>query len=175
MKIYNIAKLSGYDSTEHFLNSTFHPENFQVVMWLTGIFGTLGYIFKIIFGVDLPVGISIFLLFTLEMYTGIKASKKDGQKFSSDKFQKGWLKLGIYMIMIGCSNAFAKHIPQPSIIGISFDIYEWLHYAFYNYVILQLIISNLENFGRLGWDEYLPILKKLTKVLNIKSKKNENS
>lgn len=163
-----ISKLviaSGYDSTQHFVDSTFHPKLFSLSATTSACLGTLGYVFDHIFGIHWLVALILVILFGLEMYTGIKASKKDGHKFDSEKFGKGWLKLFIYMIMIGASNILAIHVPVKPILGFSFNIYEWLHYAFYNYVLLNLFWSNIENFVRLGWDDYLPILRKLKKYV----------
>jgi hypothetical protein len=163
-----IAKLvtaSGYDSTQHFIDSAFHPKLFFLSGSISAVFGTLGYLFDSIFGIHWLVGLMLVLLFALELYTGIKASKKDGHVFDSEKFGKGWLKLFVYMIMIGVSNILAVHVPVKPILGWSFNVYEWLHYAFYNYVLLNLFWSNLENFVRLGWNDYLPILNKLKKYI----------
>jgi hypothetical protein len=106
----------------------------------------------------------------------MKASKKEGKKFDSELFGKGWFKLLVYMIMIGTSNAMADNIPIKPIFGITFNLYEWLHYGFYNYVIINLFLSNLENFKRLGWTEYVPLLNYLAKFVKdepIKPTKNE--
>jgi hypothetical protein len=111
------------------------------------------------------VGIGIILLFGLEFYTGLKASKLEGRKFDSELFGKGWFKLFVYMLMIGISHAMANNIEIKPIFGVTFNVYEWLHYAFYNYIIINLIWSNLENFKRLGWTEYSPILKRLSKYI----------
>ena len=156
---------SGYDSTQHFLDSAFHPKLTVVTATFSAISGTLGYVFDHVFGIHWLVALILVVLFTVELYTGIKASKKDGYQFDSEKFGKGWLKLFIYMIMIGASNILAIYVPVKPILGFTFNIYEWLHYAFYNYVLLNLFWSNIENFVRLGWDDYLPILKKLKKYV----------
>ena len=69
------------------------------------------------------------------------------------------------MIMIGCSNILATHVPIKTFFSWDFNIYEWLHYGFYNFVLINLIWSNLENFKRLGWTEYIPLLKMLSKYI----------
>lgn len=156
---------AGYRDMDHFLTSAFHPQMAGTCTSVSAIFAAIAYYFNIMFGIVLPVGIGIVLLFGLEFYTGLKASKKEGYKFDSELFGKGWFKLFVYMLMIGISHAMATNIKIKPIFGMTFNIYEWLHYAFYNYVIINLIWSNLENFKRLGWTEYLPILKHLSKYI----------
>jgi hypothetical protein len=156
---------AGYRDMDHFLTSAFHPQMAGTCTSVSAIFAAIAYYFNMVFGIVLPVGIGIVLLFGLEFYTGLKASKKEGYKFDSELFGKGWFKLFVYMLMIGISHAMATNIKIKPIFGMTFNIYEWLHYAFYNYVIINLIWSNLENFKRLGWTEYLPILKHLSKYI----------
>lgn len=158
-----LVSISGYTDVHHFATSTFHPDRFVEASVLSGLLASIAYYFKTIFGIELPVGIALILLFMTELYTGIKASKKAGHKFDSALFGKGWLKLFIYMIMIGCSHVLAIYVPVKPFFGIEFNIYEWLHYGFYNFVLINLFWSNIENFIKLGWDEYLPILKRLKK------------
>lgn len=156
---------AGYRDVDHFLNSTFHPNLAGVGAGLSTILAIVAYYFNVVFGIELPVGIVLITLFGLEMFTGIRASVKEKKKFDSELFGKGWLKLLVYMIMIGCSHALAIHVPVKSFFSWDFNIYAWLHYGFYNFVLINLIWSNLENFKRLGWTEYLPILRQLSQYI----------
>jgi hypothetical protein len=170
-----IVASAGYRDFNHFVDSSFHPNLTGTCTAVSTLFAGIAYYFNAVFGIVLPVGIGIILLFGLEFYTGLKASKLEGKKFDSELFGKGWFKLFVYMLMIGISHAMAENIPIKPIFEIKFNIYEWLHYAFYNYIIINLIWSNLENFKRLGWTEYSPILKKLSKYVKdepIKSDKD---
>ena len=160
-----IVGAAGYRNVDHFVNSSFHPHLTGTCATVSTVFAGLAYYFNAVFGIVLPVGIGIILLFGLEFYTGLKASKVEGRKFDSELFGKGWFKLFVYMLMIGISHAMANNIEIKPIFGVVFNVYEWLHYAFYNYIIINLIWSNLENFKRLGWTEYSPILKKLSKYI----------
>jgi hypothetical protein len=171
-----IVMSAGYKDLDHFLTSAFHPHMAGTCTGVSALFAGLAYYFNAVFGIVLPVGIGIILLFALEFYTGLKASKKEGKKFDSELFGKGWFKLFVYMLMIGVSHAMATNIQIKPIFGVTFNIYEWLHYGFYNYIIINLFWSNLENFKRLGWTEYSPILKQLAKYVKdepIKPKQDE--
>ena len=165
---------SGYRDTNHFIDSAFHPNLMTAGAGISAFFASLAYYFNAVFGIVLPVGIAIILLFFLEFYTGLKASKKEGKKFDSELFGKGWLKLLVYMIMIGVSNTLANNIQGLDVLGYNFNIYEWFHGMFYNYILLNLILSNLENFKRLGWTEHLPLLKALAKHVKDEPKNKLN-
>jgi hypothetical protein len=160
-----IIESAGYRNMNHFLDSSFHPHLTGTCTSISVLFAGIAYYFNAVFGIVLPVGVGIILLFGLEFYTGLKASKLEGRKFDSELFGKGWFKLFVYMLMIGISHAMANNIQIKPIFGVKFNVYEWFHYAFYNYIIINLIWSNLENFKRLGWTEYSPILKKLSKYI----------
>lgn len=171
-----IAKVNGYNCGEHLITSAFHPNTMPITLGVSSIGASLAYYFEAVMGINIPVGILIVLLFILELFTGVRASIKEGKGFSSEKFQKGWFKLFIYMIFIICSNLAAKYIPNRGFFGIQFNIYDWLHYLFYNFIIIQLFISNLENFMRLGWGNFLPIISQLSNILKInqETKKDDN-
>ena len=174
MKLLEIfASHSGYRDGGHLINSTFHPECLGAVAALSSVFASIGYYVNYALGVELPVVLVIVILFILEIYTGIKASKKEGVTFQSNKFSKGWVKLLIYMIMIGCSHLLSVNMPVKPFLGFTVNIYEWLHYGFINFVIIQLFISNIENFKRIGWTEYVPFLDKLHKILQLGDKKED--
>jgi hypothetical protein len=170
----SIAKVSGYNNGSHLIDSTFHPNSLPIALGISSVAASTAYYFEAIMGITIPVGILIIILFGLELFTGIRASIKEGKGFSSEKFQKGWLKLFIYMVFIICSNLAAKYIPNKGFLGFQFNIYDWLHYLFYNFIILQLFISNLENFVRLGWGNFLPLISQLSSILKINQDEKKN-
>ena len=166
----NIIIASGYTDTDHFIRSTFHPDFATQASTISVVLAGFAFYFKIIFGIELPVGVVIVVLFILEMYTGIKASKLEGVGWESDKFGKGWLKLSVYWIIIGCTNVLAIYAKSPTILGYELNIYYFVHFAWCNFVLLQLLGSNIENFIRLGWDKNSMLIRILMKIYNIKSK-----
>lgn len=169
-----VAKVSGYDSGSHLIDSAFHPSSMPTVLGISSVTASAAYYFEAIMGINIPVGVLIILLFGLELFTGVRASIKEGKGFSSEKFQKGWLKLFIYMIFIICSNLAAKYIPHRGFFGFEFNIYDWLHYLFYNFIIIQLFISNLENFMRLGWGNFLPLISQLSSILKLNQEEKKH-
>jgi hypothetical protein len=167
-----IVQSSGYRDTTHFIHSAFHPDFATQAAAISGGLALVAYYFKVMFGFELPVGLVIVVLFFMEMHTGIKASKKEGLGWDSELFGKGWLKLAVYWIMIGCTNIIAIYAVAPAIFGYEIDIYSFIHFAWLNFVILQLLGSNIENFIRLGWDKNSMLIRILVKIYNIKSKED---
>jgi len=167
-----IVQSSGYKDTAHFLNSAFHPDFAAQAGAISTTLAIIAYYFKMVFGFELPVGMVIVILFFLEMYTGIKASQKEGIGWQSQQFGKGWLKLGVYWIMLGCTNILDIYASSPELLGYEIDIYAFVHFAWLNFVILQLLGSNIENFIRLGWDKKLMLVRLLAKIYNIKLNEN---
>jgi phage-related holin len=156
---------AGFTDSAHFLNSAFHPEFFKSSFLLSISGATIAYYVDYLFGLNLPMGVAILILYVFEFWTGLKASKKEGVPFDSELFGKGWFKLLTYLIMLGASHIFATHHEVKEVAGLTFNIYEWLHYGFFNYIVINLFWSNLENFKRLGWHEFTPILKHLSKYI----------
>lgn len=170
--IIKVVTAAGYRDTNHFINSAFHPDFASQSLAISTSLAGVAYYFKLVFGIELPVGAVIIILFFLEMYTGIKASKNSGEGWDSEKFGKGWLKLAVYWIMIGCTNILDHYAVSPKILGYEIDIYAFVHFAWLNFVILQLLGSNIENFIRLGWDKNSMLVRMLAKIYNIKAKED---
>jgi len=169
-----IVTSSGYKDTAHFIESTFHPDFASQAVAISTSLAAIAYYFKVLFGIELPVGIVIFILFFMEMYTGIKASKRKNIGWKSDQFGKGWLKLGVYWVLIGCLNILDIYAVSPKFIGFEMDIYAFVYYAWLNFVLLQLIGSNIENFIKLGWDKKSMLVRLLAKIYNIKTDEDED-
>lgn len=167
-----IVQSSGYRDTAHFLNSAFHPDFAGQATAISSILAAVAYYFKEVFGFELPVGAVIIVLFFMEMYTGIKSSRKEGVGWQSEQFGKGWLKLAVYWVMLGCTNILNVYAESPHILGYELDIYAFVNFAWLNFVILQLLGSNIENFIRLGWDKKSMLVRILAKIYTIKTENN---
>lgn len=161
----------GFRNSEAFVDSTFHPSSLNLTIIMSSILGCLSYVIENFLGFESMVGVALSILFGLEIFTGIKASIREGEEFTSKKLGRGFLKMGIYMLMIGASHILAIHVQIKPIFGFSFNYYEWIHYTAFNFVLIQLFVSNIENFNRLNWTEFVPLLTRLSKVLKIKKPK----
>lgn len=161
----------GFKDSTSFVDSTFHPNNINISLIMSSILGSVAYVIENFLGFETMVGVAMAILFGLEMFTGIKASLREGSDFESKKFGRGILKMLIYMLMIGAAHILAITVKIKPILGYTFNYYEWIHYSAFNFVLIQLFISNIENFNRLGWTEFVPLLTKLSKFLKLKKKK----
>jgi len=160
----------GFDSIPSFVDSVVHPTSLPKTAIGSVALASLGTFFEAHVGIAPAIGIVILLLFVMELFTGIRASKLEGHKFESRKFQKGFVKMFLYNVMIGIAHTLEQHIIPRPLLGFEINIYEWLHYFFLNFTILQLIVSNIENFNRLGWDDFVPAIGKIGSFLNIRKK-----
>ena len=88
----------GFKDTASFVESTFHPNNINFSLIMSSIFGCIAYFIESFLGFEAMVAVAIVILFTLEIVTGIKASLKEGECFSSKKLGRGFLKMMIYML-----------------------------------------------------------------------------
>lgn len=158
---------SGYTSAEHFRDSAFHPDSIGSVAIATGVSTGIAFYIETFLGVQMPAILVVLGFFTLELFTGIRASFKEGYGWCSTKFGKGFLKLGIYAIMVGFTNILALYGPVETYFSYEFNHYRWLHYIFANFVIFNYILSNLENFVRLGWEDRFGVITRIAQMFNL--------
>lgn len=162
----NIITSSGYRDTAHFIQSTFHPDFAKQAVGISSALACIAYYVEAVFGIQLPVMLVVIILFLMEVKTGIMAS---GVGWKSDRFGKGPLKLFLYITMIGCTNILDIYAPSTNLFNIAeVDHFALIHFGFYNFVIIQLLGSNIENFIKLGWDKKSMLVRLLAKLYNIK-------
>lgn len=162
----------GFNGIRDFMESVFHISKFKLILASTGIMTSLAAFSEQYIGVKPIVLFAILILFVFEMATGIWSARKNVE-FNTKRSPRGFVKMFVYLVMIGTSNIFAKHLGTVMIpyTDVSLNFYLVIHYAFLNFTIINLFISNIENFEKLGWNEYVPLLKKLHSVLRLKKTK----
>ena len=163
----------GFESSTHLINSTFHPNCMKATLSISAGLALANSFLQDFIGIEPYAGLAILILFLIEIVTGIRSSIREGGHFSSRKLWGGFIKLGIYMALIGASHLLADNIPAKPFLGFSFNIYEWLHYFFLNFTILQLFTSCIENFRRLEWGEFVPAIDKISKFLRLENTKKD--
>jgi len=167
-----LTQLFGFKDAAHFLDSAFHFKNLVLTLNFSLTLGAISLFLENYFGFNLIVFVIIVILFTTEIATGTAASVKEGNSISSREMPKGYIKLFIYFIIIASAHLLAVNMPVTSIFGYTTSIYEWIHLATLHFVILNLFISLFENFKRLGWDEFVPLIKHINKFLKINPKQS---
>lgn len=175
MKIINIISgWMGYADSSKLVKGAFHPDFAEQIAPISVVFSCVAYYFYLSFGIQLPVFIGVIALFVIEMRTGIKVSKLQGRAngWKSDLAQKGFGKFCLYWTGIGVIHLFDLYIPTEELFYFfEFDLYKWIHFLIYNYVILIYIGSIVENLIHLGYDEKRRIgwiVRLIAKIYRIK-------
>ena len=145
----------GFQNVNDLAVSTLHTDkNWNVITVISGILGSVALVVENYIGLTPIVYVAFVVLLALEFLTGVKASLKKGKKIESRKFGRMIVKVGIYTTILGIIHIFKETTADAAI-----DIYEWIYYVVFNMVVLQLIISVLENLSKLGFAESSIIAK----------------
>lgn len=165
------ADQQGFENVYEFLNSVFHFKQIFFILKSASILTVIAGVIENYLGIKPIVFVCIIVMFSLEMGTGIAVARRNAD-YQSHLMPRGAVKLFVYFTFIGCSHLFALHLPAMAfpILGWEFNPYILLFYFFLNWTILTLFVSNIENFKKLGWDEYVPILGKIHSLLKLKIK-----
>lgn len=176
MKNYFVKFLAAYDyqSFEEFILSIFPTFKYQLhglMLFISFLSGTVNYFF----GITPALAIAMFVAVIVEVYTGIKASKKEGKSFESFRFSRCIIKIGIWLLILYIIHAFEKdYAGKTNLIHIA-------AYAFFNFAyvaaltafLVEYITSILENVSVLqgkpktelinaisgGWKNLISIIK----------------
>ena len=161
MKTINyILQGFGFEDLKDFLKSTFGfiNSNFFIKMdlFFAFIFSTISFLF----GFNHLFLIAYVILLAFEWWTGIRASKKRGERHESRKFGRMLLKIATYLVPIYILNTFAKNTDFPIISGFELNPFNWLYWVVLLAIVWQLLISLLENLNELGY-RYASVLLKI--------------
>lgn len=143
----------GFKGAVDFIDSTFHTKSIATTLAMSGIAGVVASYIEKILGLD-PIAYLLFVILVIvEFVSGIRAAIKEKQKIESRKFGRMILKILVYTLLIALVNGFKVRLEVPLIFGEEINIYSWVYYAVVNMILIQLLISVLENLGRLGFAE----------------------
>lgn len=170
----------GYTDFSDFMHSNFVTKGTLSSTFLLSItFSTIFVQIEQFIGLHPLAYLSFILFFILEFATGVAASvwiKKE--KFQSLKMGRIVLKIFVYSIILGLMNIFSKEIGGHAVAGIEFNFFEWIYFLVINILILQLLVSVLENCEILGIKEvsiFLRIFRKRIKKIETKASGDEES
>lgn len=143
----------GFESHLDFVESTFHLSKIKPILTVSAIAGSVSGILDWYLGMSAEVYIAFLILLISEFATGILASKKEGVAIQSRKLGRIIVKIISYTAMIGVMNIFKRSIIAPEILGVEVNIYSIVYNSVQAMIILQLLISVMENLTRLGLKE----------------------
>lgn len=147
----------GYRSLEDFRRTVFklaYSEEKGIWIKISAGLGTFRLMLLDFTGLDILVFVAFVFLIAAEFQTGLKVSMmKKKEKFQSRKFGRMILKIGVYMLLIGILHAFSHRFEIPTLYGFEVNPFKWLYYIVFIGIVIQLVISWLENLGQLGYKE----------------------
>lgn len=164
-----LSDQQGFEGIFDFLTSFIHIPQMKILLITSAVTTAGASFFEKYLGIQLIVFLGIFILFVMEMFTGILHARRQGT-FDSKRAPRGVIKMSIYFVFLGCVHIFASNMNTIQIpnSAIDLNIYKIFFYFLLNFTIINLLISNIENFEKLGWDEYVPLIKKLHSFLKLK-------
>jgi len=148
MKNYFIKFLAAYEygSFKEFSFSIFPSYKYELqgmMMFISLISATVNYFF----GIQPALAFAMLVAVIIEVYTGIKASRKQGRKFESFRFSRCVIKVGIWLLILFIVHAFEKEYETRT------NLIQIAAYTFFNFVyvvsltgfLVEYLTSILEN------------------------------
>lgn len=134
----------GFDDVSDFTNSLVHKNT----MLLSIPFAGLSSIIETVFGLQGLTILAFVVLVTLELVTGLYASKVRGEAIVSNKFGRFGLKVFVWITLLFVLNSLKKEYHDSGLFnGMANALFTWLHGTLFIYINLEYLISVLENLG----------------------------
>jgi len=183
MKVFVNKFLAAYDwhSFEEFVLSIFPSYKYQLhgaVLAISFLSGSVNYLF----GVTPALAIAMFMAIVIEVWTGIRASKRQGKSFESFRFSRCIIKIAIWLAILYIIHAFKREFQEST------NLIDIAAYGFFSFIFvcvsdcffwLSMLLLFLENVSVLKGKEKTALIEAIqggwqNLIYNIKPKKNEN-
>lgn len=146
----------GYHNLRDFTATVFkifHGPKLKILVPTIITAGTASELTEKFIGINLICVTAFVLLCCAEFQTGLKASIKiKGEKVRSRKMGRMIFKIGVYIYILFILNSFATGI-KGEVLGFEINPFGWLYYIVLSWIIIQMLISYLENLSTLGYNE----------------------
>jgi phage-related holin len=154
----------GFSCTEEFNSSIIHFN----VLPLTLSFAGLSAIFETIFGLQNLTMIAFVILVVLELLTGLIASKVKKEPIVSRKFGRFGLKVLVWLTLIYVTNSMKLEFVNSDGVfdSLALVLFTWLHGSIFIYIVLEYLISVLENLGVITGTSNKTLTNAITNKLN---------
>lgn len=144
--LYKLLATYAYNSPREFFESMFPSWKYQLQylsLILSGISGALSYLF----GFGPALGFALFVAVIVEVWTGIKASKKKGYDFESFRFSRCILKLTIWGVLFYVIHQFEnEYAERTHFLDVAAYIFFKILFLFaLSFFAIEHITSILEN------------------------------
>jgi hypothetical protein len=159
----------GFSSLRELNESCWHISNPKIMAFTITVSSVLAsvatWITKLT-GFEPLMFLAFSILILIETITGIHVALKNGKKFSSRKFGRMFLKFGYYLAIVIVLNLFSQFQNYGSLLGLEIDPFSWLYNGFLVAITIQLLVSVLENLGKLGFTETNKVVKAIKVKFN---------
>ena len=159
----------GFECTGDFTNSIIHPKMLGITLPLAFISSTL----EMFLGLQSLTVVAFVILVTLELITGIAASKLRGEPIVSHKFSRFGLKVFVWLVLIFITNTIRLEYfgSEETFRVIAAGFFTWLHGTLFIYITIEYLISVLENLGSITGKSKDNLVKSIIGKLNSLLKK----
>ncbi len=148
----------GFENIKEYLVSTFGFMTSAKVIATSSVIGVISAFLQDYLGFNLLVFSAFVFLNILEYNTGIRASKKRGERIESRKMGRMFLKVGTYLAIIWMLHSFRQGLDFPQIMELELNPFIVFYWAFLSGVIYQIFKSLLENLEQLDYKEARGVL-----------------
>lgn len=165
-KFFNhLVSSFGFTCTGDFTNSIIHSK----VLMITIPFAGISAILENFLGLRSLTISAFVVLIILELVSGLIASKKRGEEIVSHKFSRFGFKVFVWLTLLYIVNAmkmeYSTQDTNFSVLASGF--FTWLHGTIFIYVVVEYLISVLENLGSITSDnEDKTLIEVIIKKLN---------
>jgi hypothetical protein len=165
----------GFSCTSDFSNSIVHVNLLTLTIPLAG-FSALVESFL---GLQNLTILAFVVLITLELITGLVASKIKGEKIVSHKFSRFGFKIFVWLTLLYVVNTIKIEYSEQggNFSTLASGFFTWLHGTLFIYVVIEYLISVLENLGVITGKNNDTLIIKIIKKLNsfLGNEKNESN
>lgn len=154
----------GFSCTGDFSNSIIHSN----LLTITIPFAGLSALIETSFGLRNLTILAFVVLVTLELLSGLLASKIRGEKIVSHKFSRFGFKVFVWMVLLYVVNTMKIEYSEQggSFSTLASGFFTWLHGTLFIYIVIEYLISVLENLGVITGKSNDTLIMKIIKKLN---------
>lgn len=154
----------GFTCTSDFGNSIVHNKLLPLTVPIAGF----SAVFETMLGLQNLTIIAFVVLIILELLTGLIASKVRGEEIISGKFGRFGLKVLVWMTLLYITNSMRLEYlkNESNFDSLASSLFVWLHGTLFIYIVLEYLISVLENLGVITGDSKKSLINTIINKLN---------
>lgn len=165
----------GFNCTGDFGSSIIHSNLLIITIPLAGFSALL----EASLGLRHLTILAFVVLVTLELITGLVASKIRGEKIVSRKFSRFGLKVFVWLTLLYVVNAIKIEYSDQggNFSNLASGFFTWLHGTLFIYIVIEYLISVLENLSVITGKNNDTLITKIIKKLNgfLSGEKDKNN